>query len=302
MNWRMFIRVVSFLVTIVSLSVFVLTFVGCTTHVEPGHVGVRIVSCGSDVGVDPVALGVGYHSTGVCTTIVEYPTFMQAAVWTHNLHEGHPVDESITFTNADQMSIAADISLAYTLDPKLVPAFYSRFKADNLDVFTHGFLRNIAREKFDEAAGKYKIESIMGNNSDFLKEVRTNLQNEVFAYGINISQFGFIGAPRPPESIIKAINLKLEATQRSIQVENELRESQAQAKKSVAKAEGEALAEIAKAKGDAESKKLAADAEAYANQKIASSLSSVLVEYRKVSKWDGKLPTVSGGSTLVNLK
>lgn len=117
-----------------------------------------------------------------------------------------------------------------------------------------------------------------------------------------ISQFGFVGAPRPPDTIIKAINLKLEATQKSIQVENELRQSQAEAKKKVAQAEGEALAEIAKAKGAAEARRINADAEAYGNQKIASSLSQVLVEYRKIERWDGKLPQISGSSTMVNLK
>ena len=275
---------------------------GCTTHVEPGHVGVEVISCGDHAGVTQKPLGIGYHDTGVCKTVIVYPTYMQSVVWTHKLDEGRPMNEEITFTNADQMSIAADISLAYKLDPEKVPAFYAMFKADNLDTFTHGFLRNLAREKFDEAAGKYKIESIMGNNSVFLGEVRENLQKAISPYGVNISQFGFIGAPRPPESIIKAINLKLEATQRSIQVENELRQSQAEAKKNVAKAEGEAAAEIAKAHGDAESRRLGADAEAYANQKIASSLSQVLVEYKKMIKWDGHLPQVSGGSAMIQLK
>ena len=117
---------------------FVLSFcflVGCTTHIEPGHVGVKIESC-SGGGVSPDPVEVGYHSVGACTTIVSYPTFVQTAVWTKDPNEGHPTNEEITFTNADQMQIAVDISLAYQLDPKKVPAFYSKFRADNLDTFT----------------------------------------------------------------------------------------------------------------------------------------------------------------------
>lgn len=143
---------------ICSFALLALALTGCTTHVDPGHVGVKVTSCGNNPGVDPKPLGVGYHDVGVCTSVIQYPTFMQSAVWTHNLNEGRPVDESISFTNADQMSISADISLAFTLDPDKVPAFYSKFRADTLDAFTHGFLHNLAREKFDEAAGKYKIE------------------------------------------------------------------------------------------------------------------------------------------------
>lgn len=257
----------------------------CTTHIEPGHVGVLIRSC-SGGGVDPNPLPVGYHNTGACTTIIQYPTFVQTAVWTKNPEEGHPTNEEITFTNADQMSIAVDISLAYQLTDTKVPAFYSKFRADNLDSFTHGFLRNIAREKFDTAAGKYKIEQIMGDNAAFLKEVREALQKELDPYGVVISQFGFIGAPRPPQSVIDGINAKAGATQKAMQIENELKQSEATARKAIAQAEGESKAI-----------RMRADAEAYANERVAKSLSPTLVDYERVKKWDGKLPTVSGGAT-----
>lgn len=264
---------------------------GCTTHIEPGHVGVLIRSC-SGGGVDPNPLPVGYHSTGACTSIVEYPTFVQTAVWTHKLDEGKPVNEEITFTNADQMQIAADISIAYQLTEAKVPAFYSKFKADNLDTFTHGFLRNLAREKFDTAAGKYRIENVMGDNAAFLAEVRASLQSDLDPYGVTITQFGFIGAPRPPQSVIDSINAKATATQKALQIELELKQSEATARKAVAQAEGEAKAI-----------RLRADAEAYANERVSKSLSQTLVEYERVKKWDGKMPTVSGGGTpFINLK
>jgi len=255
---------------------------GCT-HVDAGHVGIEIKSCGNGAGVDAQPVAVGYHMTGPCTTIVSYPTFVQTAVWTHNLNEGHPTDESITFTNADQMQIAVDISLAYQLLPDKVPAFYAKFRADNLDTFTHGFLRNLAREKFDTAAGKYTITQIMGDNASFLKEVREALQKDLDPYGIQISQFGFIGAPRPPQNVIDSINAKATAAQKALQIELELKQSEAEARKHVAQAEG-----------NAQAIKINADAQAYANQKLASSLSDVLVRYRQIEKWNGVLPTVQG--------
>lgn len=268
---------------------------GCT-HIDAGHVGVEVVSCGDGTGVNQTPVAVGYHFTGPCTTIEGYPVYVQNVVWSHNITEGNPVNEEITFTNADQMQIAADISLAYQLDPAKVPAFYAKFRSDDLKTFTDGFLRNMAREKFDESAGKYKVEQIMGDNAKFLAEVRAGLQREVEPYGVKIIQFGFIGAPRPPENVIQAINAKLAATQKSIQVENELRQAEAEGRKRVAQADADAKAEIAKAQGDAAARRLAADAEAYANKTITSSLTQELVEYRKVQKWDGKLPQVQSGS------
>lgn len=46
---------------------------------------------------------------------------------------------------------------------------------------------------------------------------------------------------------------------------------------------------------------IAADAQAEANRKIAESLSDSLIEYQKIQKWDGRLPTVSGGNALVSI-
>jgi regulator of protease activity HflC (stomatin/prohibitin superfamily) len=263
--------------------------VGCS-HVDAGYVGIEIDSC-SGAGVEPKVAPVGYHTTGPCSTIVKYPAFVQTAVWTASANEGHPTNEEITFTNADQMQIAVDISIAYQLQPDKVPAFYAKFRADELDTFTHGFLRNLAREKFDTAAGKYKIEQIMGDNSAFLAEVRAALQKDLDPYGIAISQFGVIGAPRPPRAVVDSINAKATATQKALQIELELKQAEAEGRKHVAQAEAEAQAI-----------KVRADAQAYANQKLASSLSDVLVHYRQIEKWNGVLPQVQGGSTpLLNI-
>ena len=38
-----------------------------------------------------------------------------------------------------------------------------------------------------------------------------------------------------------------------------------------------------------------------AKRKLAESLSDTLIDYQKVQKWDGKLPTVSGGNALVSI-
>jgi len=46
---------------------------------------------------------------------------------------------------------------------------------------------------------------------------------------------------------------------------------------------------------------IAADAQAEANRKLAESLSDTLIDYQKIQKWDGKLPTVSGGNALVSI-
>jgi regulator of protease activity HflC (stomatin/prohibitin superfamily) len=69
------------------------------------------------------------------------------------------------------------------------------------------------------------------------------------------------------------------------------------------KQEGLARAAVATANGQAQSTLINAKAQAESNHLLQSSITPTLVEYRKIEKWDGKLPTVSGGGTpLINIK
>lgn len=264
----------------------------CTT-IEPGHVGIRVNSWGSNRGVDDYPAVTGVVSYNFLTTnVISYPVFVQNVSWTKSADEGHPVNEEISFNTGDQMVVYADVAAAYQLEQAKAPAFYVKFRADNIDKWTHGFLRNLTRQKFDEIAGKYKIEQIMGDNAPFLKEVRDNVQKELDPYGVKLDQLGFIGSPRPPQAVIDSINAKVKATQDAIRVENEVRQTKAQAEKNVAQAEGEAAAAIAKANGEAK-----------ANAIVNSSISPNLLEWRRLDisnvtagKWNGVLPTYSGGS------
>lgn len=68
----------------------------------------------------------------------------------------------------------------------------------------------------------------------------------------------------------------------------------------IAKAEADKQVAITNAEAEAQKTSIAADAQAEANRKIAESLSDTLIEYQKIQKWDGKLPTVSGSNALVS--
>ena len=216
------------------VAVFLIMAVGCNcvTRIGPGYVGIKVSMAGSNRGVEDIPATTGWvFYNPLITKVYSYPTFVQTAKWTKDPHEGRPINEEITFTNRDSMLIAADISLSYSLRSDKVPHFYVKFRNDNLDDFTHGFLRNVARDMFNETAGKYSVEQIMGDNGPFLAEVRDRLQKQVEAIGVVIEQFGFIGAPRPPEGIIHAINAKVQAQQIALQKQTEITQAEADKKK-----------------------------------------------------------------------
>ena len=69
----------------------------------------------------------------------------------------------------------------------------------------------------------------------------------------------------------------------------------------IAKAEADKKVAITNAEAEAQKTAIKAEAQAEANKKIAESLSVTLIEYQKIQKWDGKLPTVTGSSALVGI-
>ena len=64
----------------------------------------------------------------------------------------------------------------------------------------------------------------------------------------------------------------------------------------IAKAEADKKVALLEAEAEAEKIRIAATAQAEANHLIQESISSELIELRKIEKWDGKLPTVMGGN------
>lgn len=296
------------LMLVVATLILVSVLTGCT-RVGPGHVGIVVDMAGSNKGVldKPVRTGWVFYNP-VSESVYEYPTFMQTAKWTQNPNEGKAIDESITFTNKDSMTINADISLSYNLSPEKVPFFYVSFLAtDEEDLgtkFTHGFLRNVARDCFNEHAGKYDIQQIMGDNAPFLKDTRACVQDQVAKYGVELQQFGFIGAPRPPQEVINSINMKVQAQQLAQQKQNELLQVQADAQKQVAAAKGEAEAQVTRANGEAE-----------ANRVRNAAITDKILEMRRLDNqhdaiwhWDGQMPNTvvnsgqgQGGGLLFNI-
>lgn len=264
------------------------TVLGACTRVSPGYVGIQVSYAGTNRGVSdyPTTAGWVVYNPAF-STVLEWPTFVQTAKWTASATEGSPNDESITFTDKDKMQYHADVSLSYHLNPALVPAFYVKFRTENMDLFTHGYLRNVARDKFDTLGGQYNIDQIMGDNAEFLNKVRAAIAKEVLPVGVEIDQFGLIGAPRPPAQIQTAINRTAESQAIAKTKENELRQAQADAAKVVAKADG-----------DAKAKLVWAQAEAEANKKLSESLSPNVLESQRLrllqEKWNGALPTVNG--------
>lgn len=253
--------------------------------IEPGYTGIkinRLVNRG--VTREDIVTGFVFFNP-IQSTVVVYPTFIQRVAWTQDLHEGSPRNEQLTFNTKDSVPVDIDVAVSYQLESVRVPDFYTKFRADNIDSFTHGFLRDTTRNIVAQIGSEYTFDDINGaRKEEFLSKVGKALGENVKTYGVVIQQFGLIGSLRPPKALLEAVNSKTQAIQKSIQVENEVRQAEAEAKKKIAIANGEAAA----------------------NRALASSLDPKLLEWEKlqimrqqIAKWDGKMPGVMGSSNML---
>lgn len=105
-------------------------------------------------------------------------------------------------------------------------------------------------------------------------------KNFISVTEVSITNFKF------DSSYQKAIKAKQVAEQNAKRAKNELEQIKVEAMQVEARASGQARALV-----------LAAEAEAKAQKLIRETLTPEIVKLRTIEKWDGKLPTVSGGSS-----
>ncbi|UAJ16890.1 hypothetical protein KUD97_07830 [Desulfovibrio desulfuricans] len=275
---------------------------GCS-KVEAGYVGVKVYLLGGSKGVDSEVVGVGRYWVGWNEELYKFPTFQQTVVWDAADTKESPGDNSFTFQTKEGLSVNADVSLSYTINPEKVAQLFQRYRK-GVDEITNVYLRNVVRDALVQAASTRGVESIYGEGkADIIDDVTKAVASRMADIGINIDYVAFVGDLRLPKNVISSINSKIEATQRAQQRENELREARAEADKKVAAAEGEAKSSIAKAEGEAKATIIRAEAQAKANKLLSESVTENLIRYRSAERWDGKMPQVSGSATpFVTLK
>lgn len=244
---------------------------GCT-YIEPGNVGVVIHRGGG--GVDQEVLPNGIHGRNpFATGIVEYPISMQTLVLTKSAKEGAEDDESITVNTVEGQPINMDVSLSYTLDPTKVPFLYQTFR-QSLDNISYGYVRQSIRASMQEVIGQDSVSTLLGRDKGkMMAAIQKSVESRLVKYGFMVQQFT-VNEIRPPQGIINAINARNEAQQHAYTAQNELQTTMYHAQRDSIEAAGQAKA----------------------NEQIQRSITPGYVEYLKVQKWDGHLPTVQGGN------
>lgn len=276
---------------LVMVFVVAIAATGCT-YIPPGYAGMVVNSYGSQRGVADYTVTTGRVNYNPWSEdIISFPTFVQTGEWSQHVNP----QTAIFCNDKDGLPVGFNLSFGYHIDQPKIPAFYVKYRSEDLGAFSKGYLRNEAQGALSTECPKYSAEQLFGAAKDaVLTSVRTTVNTRMEPEGIVLDQFSLIGQLILPQQISQSIERKVQSTQRAQEVENQLREATAQAAKRVADAKGEAESAIEKARGQAE-----------ANRMLTASLSQQLLEWRRLTiqeaatnKWNGGLPTTLLGDSI----
>jgi regulator of protease activity HflC (stomatin/prohibitin superfamily) len=197
----------------------------------------------------------------------------------------HPFKE-IDASSREYQMVKMSGMMNFHIDPAYVNDLYQKVGLDFADKVIDPAFNDFVKE----VVPTYPIGEILPKREEIRKKAMGKLGENLARYHIIVDDIYFANIRFSPE-YERAIEAKQVAQQ---QVETQ--------RQVLAQREIEAQQKVASAKGEAESIQVVAQGQAKANEAISRSISSILVQYKSIEKWNGILPQVSGGAVpLVDL-
>jgi len=272
------------LVAIVALGTIIDVFnpgYGWFATVQAGHVGV-VERFGR---VRESTLQPGFH----LTSYFEHVRPVDVRTQRHNY-----VTEAFS---SDIQQVGLTIAVNENVSPEAAYKLYTTVGMN--------YLENLLEPRLMENAkvviSKYTAESLIANREKLSSEVLVKMQEDMAQYGIIVTAISIenIDFTDQYEAAIEAKQVATQEKQKA-QTEQErmtMEETQQAERKRIA---AQAAADVQKINADAEAYavQVKAEAESEANKKLNASLTSELIEYNKILKWNGALPQFTGGETI----
>ncbi len=253
-------------IIIIAVVVVLVLFIGFNafTIVGAGHTGV-VVTMGK---VNEGVLQEGIH--------LKIP-FIQSVVMIDNRIQKLEV-QTEAFSK-DLQSVDTKLAINYRVDTSKSYSIYKNIGANYEDVLVTPAVNEVLKA----ITATYTAEETVTNRALISDGLVTGLNEKLNSIGlyvtdVNIIDFDF------SEAFITAIEEKQVAQQQLL------------------KAETEKKTAITNAEAEAEAAKVRAQGEAEANETLAKSLTSAVIENKKIEKWNGEMPKVTSDSgTIIDL-
>jgi regulator of protease activity HflC (stomatin/prohibitin superfamily) len=235
------------------------------TVISAGHIGVQ-VTLGE---VNQQTLAEGAHFVNPVSRIKE----VEVRLVTGKL-------ENASAGTKDLQQIHTDIVMNYRIDGAQAAHIYKEFGFDLQD----RVLLPALSESLKAVTAHYTSEELVTKRDMVSAQVKEEVAGKLSKYGVAVGDISLVNFSFSPE-YQKAIEAKVIATQSKLKAEQDLSRIEVEAKQEIAKAEGRAKA-------------IQIETQAINSQGGAS-----YVQLKAIERWDGKLPTTSGGVIpFINIK
>lgn len=248
-------------------------------RIDVGNVGLKINNTGDERGISKTTYVTGWvFYNNWLSRIKEFPVTQQ-----------HVDYEETAIITRGGFQATIKPSFNWSVNPGNAADMYQSLRQD-VDQIKDTWLKNAIIGAVNDIANLYTVDSIFNHRAEFESEIVKECNKRVSKW-FNVSQLRTNIVP--PKAITDAINAKTAAVQ----------EAQAAIQQRIV-AEAQAQTQIAKAKGDSAQAVIAAAGRAEAVRKEQQFLTPLYIDYLKVQKWKGEVPTTVLGNntnTLVNL-
>lgn len=270
----------------------------CLERVPAGYVGVVYNMNG---GVDGEVLTQGWHLVSPTKKVTTYSIGIEQSYLTAENKGDSKDDESFSIPTSDGKTVKVNLEFSYRFDEARVADTFTRFKGKSGEVIKDSFIKPKVIAWTQEVSANYPVTDIFGDKRTAINaELDTYLRQKFDQYGIIIDTVNFTDISVDNETAA-AIQKKVTAQQELELANIEAQTAKIQAEKDKQVAQINAEKAIVEANAKAEATRIAASAEAEANKEIAASLTPSLIEKIKYEQWDGKMPTVTGGTSIVDI-
>ncbi len=244
----------------------VVSFAVSSTTVQAGYVGV-LLTFGR---VEPRELAPGFHLiVPVAQRIVQVDTRVSP-------HAFRAIDAA----SQELQSVKLTGTMNYHLESARAAELYQNvglgFAESVIDPAFNDFIK--------EVVPRYQVTEILIKRDEIRTTAKQMLGANLQRYGIVVDDI-YISDIAFSNEYQGAIEKK-QTAQQNVEAERQI----------LAQKEVQAQQAVVEAKGKADARVATADGEAHANRVLTESVTPQLVDYLRWTKWDGKLPMVSGGA------
>ncbi len=247
---------------IVVLLVAIVVLLNCVTIVDAGHTGV--INTLGNVSENVLQEGIHLKIPFIQTIIKMDNRIVKLEVQTEAFSK-------------DLQTVETKLAINYRVSKDKSYAIYKNVGSDYETILVSPAVNEVLKA----ITAKYTAEESVANRSlisqGLIEELNNKLnKNGIFVEDVNIINFEF------SEAYIAAIEEKQVAEQRLLKARTEKEEA------------------IVKAEAEAETLRIQSEAQAKANNILNKSLNENLIKYELIKKWNGEMPMVTDGNTIID--